>query len=211
MLARFLPQSVPFFELLTKQSAILQKQINQLTRIIELSQTKHDIEKQEIQSAKEEIKQLNRTITEHLSRTFITPIDKEDIHAISIGQTHLSCSLYVLGVELFLCGVPVAIPSSLQLLLSNEQSMINEIQKMIKELPNKTDISPNLQVIREKRENGSNLLTIELKKIQQFSFTDFNTIKELLILSKYYDKLELAMEQTINLADTLERTMIKYV
>lgn len=211
MLARFLPQSVPFFELLAKQSTILQKQIHQLIIINEHAENNHPIEIQTLQSTKEEINQLYSTITEHLSRTFITPIDKEDIHAINLGQLHLSCNFYELGTLFFYCKIPVSIPSSLKLLIANEKNMIDDILGMIKELPKKTDISSNLQKIREKKENGAVLLVMGFKKIQEFNFTDINSTKELFILSKYYDKLALAMEQTLILADILEKTMIKYV
>lgn len=211
MLARFLPQSVPFFELLAKQSTILQKQIHQLIIINEQAKNNHPIEIQTLQNTKEEISQLYNTITEHLSRTFITPIDKEDIHAINLGQLYLSYTCYELGTLFFYCRIPNSIPFSLELLIANEQNMIDDILSMIKELPKKTDISSNLREIREKKENGAILLVMGLKKIQDFNFTDISTTKELFILSKYYDKLALAMEQTLNLADILEKTMIKYV
>lgn len=211
MLARFLPQSVPFFELLAKQSTILQKQIQQLIIINEQAENNHPIEIQTLQSTKKEINQLYSTITEHLSRTFITPIDKEDIHAINLGQLYLSCTFYELGTLFFYCRIPASIPSSLKLLIANEQNMIDDILSMIKELPKKIDISSNLQEIREKKENGATILVMGFKKIQEFNFTDISTTKELFILSKYYDQLALAMEQTLNLADILEKTMIKYV
>ena len=40
----------------------------------------------QINILEEEADKLNRKITWHLSQTFITPIDREDIHAINLAQ-----------------------------------------------------------------------------------------------------------------------------
>lgn len=85
MLARFLPQTVPFFKLLMEQNAVLQRMAQSLIVVMENTYESEGHLKQ-INILEEEADKLNRKITWHLSQTFITPIDREDIHAINLAQ-----------------------------------------------------------------------------------------------------------------------------
>lgn len=209
MLARFLPQSIPFFELIASQHAILQKQH---LLIIQFIDQKEQIETsiEEARLVKDELSKLTNYITLHLSRTFITPIDKEDIHAISLAQEHLSDNLYHLNIKFFHCGIP-KLPSSIFLLIKTLGIMLENLGEIIKELPKKTDFSALLQKVREKKEDGMNLLITGLVKIQQLEILDFKLVKDVYLVANYYEQLEFAIRQLTHLSDTLEKTMIKYV
>ena len=89
MLARFLPQTVPFFKLLMEQNAVLQRMAQSLIVVMENTYESEDHLKQ-INILEEEADKLNRKITWHLSQTFITPIDREDIHAINLAQERVA-------------------------------------------------------------------------------------------------------------------------
>ena len=56
----------------------------------------------QINILEEEADKLNRKITWHLSQTFITPIDREDIHAINLAQERVADGIQNLASR-FLC------------------------------------------------------------------------------------------------------------
>ena len=89
MLTRFLPQTVPFFKLLMEQNAVLQRMAQSLIVVMENTYESEGHLKQ-INILEEEADKLNRKITWHLSQTFITPIDREDIHAINLAQERVA-------------------------------------------------------------------------------------------------------------------------
>lgn len=101
MLARFLPQTVPFFKLLMEQNAVLQRMAQSLIVVMENTYESEGHLKQ-INILEEEADKLNRKITWHLSQTFITPIDREDIHAINLAQERWR-TVYKTSPAVFLC------------------------------------------------------------------------------------------------------------
>lgn len=211
MLARFLPQSFPFFELLASQSDLLKKENINLALILE---HKHETEitAEIMRGLKEDVGQLSTDIVGHLSQTFITPIDKEDIHAISSGQEHLSSMFYHLSTKFFCCGLPQGFPSTIHLLIGNIQILIEDIEQMIKKLPQKVNISEILQHFKRTKEEGMTLLTSGFAKLQHTPITESNCINEgMLLLIVYYNQIERIMIQIQSIADTLEKVMIKYV
>ena len=78
MFARFLPQTVPFFELLVQQNALLQEMSEALAVVMDNTEASERHLKR-INLLEEEADRLYRSITQHLSQTFITPIDRESM------------------------------------------------------------------------------------------------------------------------------------
>ena len=101
MLARFLPQTVPFFKLLMEQNAVLQRMAQSLIVVMENTYESESHLKQ-INILEEEADKLNRKITWHLSQTFITPIDREDIHAINLAQERVADGIQNLASRFFI-------------------------------------------------------------------------------------------------------------
>ena len=69
MFARFLPQTVPFFELLVQQNALLQEMSEALAVVMDNTEASERHLKR-INLLEEEADRLYRSITQHLSQTF---------------------------------------------------------------------------------------------------------------------------------------------
>ena len=82
MFARFLPQTVLFSSFWYSQNALLQEMSEALAVVMDNTEASERHLKR-INLLEEEADRLYRSITQHLSQTFITPIDREDIHAIT--------------------------------------------------------------------------------------------------------------------------------
>ena len=85
MFSALLPKGAPFFELLLKQNEILCAAASSLVEMLE-DYTARDKAQHAISLLEEEADLLQITITKHLSQTFITPIDREDILHINKAQ-----------------------------------------------------------------------------------------------------------------------------
>ena len=103
MFARFLPQTVPFFELLVQQNALLQEMSEALAVVMDNTEASERHLKR-INLLEEEADRLYRSITQHLSQTFITPIDREDIHAINMAQERVADKIQHLANRFFVSG-----------------------------------------------------------------------------------------------------------
>ena len=100
MFARFLPQTVPFFELLVQQNALLQEMSEALAVVMDNTEASERHLKR-INLLEEEADRLYRSITQHLSQTVITPIDREDIHAINMAQERVADKIQHLANRFF--------------------------------------------------------------------------------------------------------------
>ena len=89
MFARFLPQTVPFFEFPVQQNALLQEMSEALAVVMDNTEASERHLKR-INLLEEEADRLYRSITQHLSQTSITPIDREDTHAINMAQERVA-------------------------------------------------------------------------------------------------------------------------
>ena len=138
MLARFLPQTVPFFKLLMEQNAVLQRMAQSLIVVMENTYESEGHLKQ-INILEEEADKLNRKITWHLSQTFITPIDREDIHAINLAQERVADGIQNLASRFFMCGFMYQrFPA--HMMTRNIKGMIEETELMLGQLEKKKDV-----------------------------------------------------------------------
>ena len=85
MFTALLPKGAPFFELLLQQNALLCTVAIKVAEIFE-GQVDMERQRQEIISLEDEADRIYLAITKHLSQTFITPIDREDILHINKAQ-----------------------------------------------------------------------------------------------------------------------------
>ena len=149
MLARFLPQTVPFFKLLMEQNAVLQRMAQSLIIVMENTYESEDHLKQ-INILEEEADKLNRKITWHLSQTFITPIDREDIHAINLAQERVADGIQNLASRFFMCGFMYQrFPA--HMMTRNIKGMIEETELMLGQLEKKKDVSGHLHSLKSRK------------------------------------------------------------
>ena len=132
MFARFLPQTVPFFELLVQQNALLQEMSEALAVVMDNTEASERHLKR-INLLEEEADRLYRSITQHLSQTFITPIDREDIHAINMAQERVADKIQHLANRFFVSGFMYQrfpaqmITERIRGMLRDTKSMLDEI------------------------------------------------------------------------------------
>ena len=198
MLTRFLPQTVPFFKLLMEQNAVLQRMAQSLIVVMENTYESEGHLKQ-INILEEEADKLNRKITWHLSQTIITPIDREDIHAINLAQERVADGIQNLASRFFMCGFMYQrFPA--HMMTRNIKGMIEETELMLGQLEKKKDVSGHLHSLKSRK---SDLMDSEIP--------NFEKVRELILWSQVYERIERAVDMVSDLGDTLEEVVLKYV
>ena len=192
MFARLLPRSAPYFEYFARQNSILQKMTLLLSG--ELAPGKQmESNVRELTRLEAEADDLQHTIIHELSQTFITPIDREDIYAISTAQERTIDSLNSLGTRFYLFSfVYVRFPA---------KKCVDDMYQMALAIGEMLDCL---------KENCEMLLGVGLGELQDSEVTSFEQVKQLMVWTQLYDRIEQTLLLFSELTDTLEQAVLKY-
>lgn len=209
LLARFLPRTVPFFELLTEQNRLLRKIAFHLYAVVEKgADAEEDLKR--INLLEEEADDLNRNITWQLSQTFITPIDREDIHALNLAQERVADGLQNLAARIFASGgIHQRFPA--QMMVRNLKGMVEDTALMLDSISKKKEISGYLRTLKTRKSDCGMLLAGGLAELQEGEIGSFAMVRELVLWSLLYERIESVVELVSDLADTMEQVVLKYV
>ena len=149
------------------------------------------------------------TIVHELSRTFITPIDREDIYAISNAQENAIDSLSLLGRRVYLFSfVHTRFPA--KKMLENIAGMSRLEGELLRGLSKKEVPEAAIKNIHGLKENCDMLLGVGLSELQDADVISFDMIKQLIVWSQLYDRIEASVNLFASLTDTLEQAILKY-
>ena len=208
MFASLLPKGAPFFELLLEQNEILCAMTEKLVSLIEgHAETAPNL--YAIAELEKKADKIELAVTRHLSQTFITPIDREDIlhinkaHEDAIDHIHnLSNRFYVLDLER-----PLFPMIQLSRTLCKMAPLTNA---MLVGLSKKMD-SHNSRMFWSLRAECEMLLSTGLAELHDNCPPTPEGIIKLLKWNQVYDRLELAVNQVVKLAETIEEAVLKNV
>lgn len=208
MFKSLLPKGAPFFELLLRQNAILCSMTAATVSLLK-DLDDRDTLYREITRLEEEGDALQLAITRHISLTFITPIDREDILRINMDQEEAMDLIYDMVNRLHIFAL-----SRLRFPMLRTAGKLDEMARltgvMLKGLSERRD-SHSTKEFRSLQDECDMLLSmglVELYDIENPSPTD---ILEIMKWSRVYDRLELTMRQIVMLAETIEEAVLKNV
>ncbi len=208
MLKALLPKGAPFFELMLQQNAILCRVANGLTLILD-NHTIVDRPHREISLLEAEADTLHLTISKHLSQTFITPIDREDILHINKAQEDAIDLYYNLANRLYVFEFTRIRFPMLQL-----ARCLNELSKLTNEmllgLSQKRD-SHKTKAFRVLCNECEMLLSMGIGELYDVKDPTPDEIVTILKWSRAYDRAEMLYNQIVLLAETIEEAVLKNV
>jgi uncharacterized protein Yka (UPF0111/DUF47 family) len=208
MFRTLLPKSVPFFELLLQQNHFLCAVSTGLTNIFE---GKPDEEKlrQAISVQEADADRIHLSITWHLSETFITPIDREDILRISKAQeetidlyNNLSSRFHLLELT--------HIPPPMIRLAHTLKQMAPLIRSMLEGLSQKKD-SHNTRQFLSLRDECEMLLRDGIKTLYDVEKLDTEMLFAIVKWTRAYDRMEQIVDQMVILFEAIEEAVLKHV
>lgn len=206
MFNSLLPQSAPFFKLLLEQNQILRTVAAAVVEILEHNTTL-DKQHREVATLEAKADDLHTVISRHLSQTFITPIDREDILHINKAQEEAIDQLHNMANRLYIFEF-TKIRFPMLRLARTLLHMVELTGNMLQGLSKRSD-SHNTREFRTLRNESEMLLSMGLGELHDLSEPTPANILEVLKWSQAYDRMELALEQVVELAEAIEEAVLK--
>ncbi|CAM2059638.1 conserved hypothetical protein [Desulfovibrionales bacterium] len=151
---------------------------------------------------------LSRKISRNLALTFITPLDREDIHEINMAQEDVLNIIKKVSMRVSLFSfrsVPRAAPE----LMTNLRLMIEETGKMLQVLHKHKHIESHVLNEKKTMAQCEVFLAIALEQVYKVSTTDPGIVLEVMKWTQILNRIERVMNCTDHLANVIEGVVLK--
>ncbi|WP_035069186.1 DUF47 domain-containing protein [Nitratidesulfovibrio termitidis] len=207
MALNLFPKTVRFFELLSRQNAMLVEAADLLTRILE-DFGKVDDACKRVNLVEVEADDLCREISRQLSLTFITPIDREDIYRLNLAQEDSINLIKGIATRARLYGFTyIRFPA--RKMVRNLREMAAVTGEMICCLKDKTDVVAQVKQLKAIKGECEMLLGTGLAELHDTENLDMRAVVDIMKWTQVYDRIELAVERLDDLADAIEEVVLK--
>lgn len=204
------PKSVKFFDLFKDQN---RKLIKAVTILDELFHSLEDVEDRciRINIIEAEANTISRNIATELSSTFITPLDREDIHQINITQEALINIIKVTATRIgFMEFGEILYPS--RRLVRSLKIMIEEAGEILGKLSKGKSAKEHIETIKAHKYECEMLLLVglgELYETKDHKKESLDTVLHIVKWNHIYGRIELAVDRAERLSDVLEGIILK--
>ena len=202
------PKTYKFFDMFVLQHNKIKEAIFILKTIFH-DQTDISLKCKEITLLEDEGNRISSDITRLLSSTFITPIDREDIHEINVAQEALLNSVKSLANRLNMYNIVKVTKASIDL-MENLELILREHELILQAMIHKKDANENLRHIKKLKEDSDTILMYGIHDIYNFNIQDDNIVLEVIKWTQIYDRIEKTIIRADNLANIMEGICIKY-
>jgi len=207
MSIRFFPKIIKFFDLFAKQNAIL------LDAAVILDSIFKDFN--DVPAKCEQINRLeaagdliSREISTELSLTFITPLDREDIHAINMAQEDVLNALKAIASRIGLYRFKTLERTAVDL-VDNCLLIVQEIEKMLKGLSSKKEVQEHSQTVHAIKNESELHLLVVMGELYESVPAEPEGILHVIKWTQIYDRIEQALHRADVLANIIEGISIK--
>ncbi|MHC1791963.1 DUF47 domain-containing protein [Solidesulfovibrio sp.] len=203
------PRSVKFYDLFKEQH---RKLIKAVCILDELFTTFDDVEERckRINIIESEGNAISRRIAKELSLTFITPIDREDIHQINLTQEDLLNLIKAIASRIGLFGFDrIRYPA--RRIVANLRSMIEELGVVLGQMSANKHAEESFHKLENLKHECETLVMVGIGELYDGGdeTTDYATILNIVKWKHIFDRIEAAVERTEALADVLEGVVLK--
>lgn len=206
MLKRFLPKETDFFSMFEKAALNVNKGANLLLEMME-DLTVGEIKSKEIYEVEQEGDMLTHEVMRKLNKTFLTPVDREDIHAL------VNCLDDVLDL------IWSSADRTVLFKLDSPQSEAVDLCKTL--LATTEYITKAVECLKDKKYTYIQEYCIEINRLENRGdriFREalvklFDNIKDPILVIKWkevYEHLEEANDTCEDVADILESIVLKH-
>jgi uncharacterized protein Yka (UPF0111/DUF47 family) len=204
---RLFPKAPKFFEFFREQNRIIVEAATVLNTIV-LDFGECDLRCQMINRLEADGDALNRTISQLLSTTFITPIDREDIHLINSSQetilNHIQAISNRIGVYEF---THMRFPA--RRMVSNVKDMVTSIGVLLGMLENKGEVADFVGQVKHQKKECEMLLLSGLGELYDNPNASLAEMMEIIKWTHVYDRIDKAFNRAWQLAKAIEGVVLK--
>jgi len=207
MLSKIMPREGRFFDLFEDISKLIVEGAYEFRNMLNnLPQAeKHSQNIKDIEHKGDEI--THRTV-EMLHKTFITPLDRYDIHALITGLDDILDYIEACSQRIFLYGVTKVTPEAFQLadVCIRSAECVQKAVSGLKNLKHPAGVIKDCVEINRLENEADYLLRIAVSKL----FREEPDIKQLIMLKEIYDFLETATDRCEDVANIIEGIVLEY-
>lgn len=208
MLKNLMPKTAPFFELLEEQNATLRR-IAELTVSLFCDAGRRDELMEAIAKAENDGDLTERKIMRHLSQSFVTPIDREDI--LRICQTQEGCIDCLQHIAMRLTTFNLVEPLfPARQIIEKIKAMLDLTEQTLKGLRQRRD-SHKTRSFHALREECDLLLTVGMGELLDSCESQDVGIGTVIKWVQIYDRLENALSSITDFSESLEEAVMKNV
>lgn len=199
---RFIPREERFYEYFASQSAILKEIAERIATGINGGAAVMTREAEAIALLEQRADDINQEVFEKLRKTFITPLDPEDIHTLTSKLEDAIDSAYVLARRISVYR-PATVSQGLRHLSDNFVAISKELDAAVSALRNGAELRAHCIRIREIEEDSDRCAQDGLLEL-------FSNQKDPIEVIKGKDLLEM-LEQTIDICDDVADVLANVV
>ena len=197
------PREEDFFLLFRRQAALVREGCDQLHEMME----KFDRLEERAKTLKEiehRADLVTHELFERLNRTFITPLEREDIHDLASGLDDVVDAAEAIGSRLLLFGIDRPRPEAVRMtsILVASARQIEQAVDSLKDMKNLIAFTIEINRLENEADGISRQVVADL-------FSGRHEILDVLRWKELYGRLENAADKCEDVANTIESIVIK--
>ena len=201
------PKSPKFFNLFREQNRILVQAATVLNKMAE-EFTGCEEQCQVINMLEAEGDAINRTIRRELSTTFITPIDREDIHEINSSQEAVLNRIQAVSNRIGVYDLD-SIKFPAMRMIANVKEMVTGIGAMLGELGRGKDVSDTVARMKHLKKECEMLLLSGLAELYDVQSPGPSDIMYIIKWTHIYDRIDKLFNRAWQLTKSIEGIVLK--
>jgi predicted phosphate transport protein (TIGR00153 family) len=197
------PKEEDFFVLFRKQAALVREGCEQLQEMMERFDNLEERAKK-LKDVEHQGDLVTHELFERLNRTFITPLEREDIHNLASGLDDVLDAAEAIGSRLVLYKVGHNTPEAIRLaqILSESSVQIEKAVDHLKDLKNLMAFTIEINRLENEADTISRHVVADL-------FSGAHEVLDIMRWKEIYARLENAADHCEDVANTIEAIVLK--
>lgn len=147
-------------------------------------------------------------LSRQLALTFITPIDREDIHEINKATDKVLSTIKQISTRIGMYSF-IPIPEAAKKLTADLRIMLEQVVQMMEHLRSKKDASAHLKTLKEAKKRADLTMLEAMSDMYKPRPLDNEELLVVIRWSRIYDRLERALNRSETLAEIVEGVLVK--
>jgi predicted phosphate transport protein (TIGR00153 family) len=197
------PREEDFFVLFRKQAALVREGCEQLLEMVTTFDRLEERAKQ-LKEVEHRADVVTHEIFERLNRTFITPLEREDIHQLASNLDDVLDAVEAIGARLFLfqVGQPPAEALRMAKILTECATQIEQAVDNLKKMNNLISFTMEINRLENEADGISRQVTADL-------FSGKHDLLDVMRWKEIYGRLEGAADKCEDVANAIESIVVK--
>lgn len=197
------PREEDFFVLFRKQAALVREGCSQLLEMVTAFDRLEERAKQ-LKEVEHRADVVTHEIFERLNRTFITPLEREDIHQLASNLDDVLDAVEAIGSRLFLfqVGQPPAEALRMATILTECAAQIEQAVDNLKQMNNLISFTMEINRLENEADGISRQVTVDL-------FSGKHDLLDVMRWKEIYGRLEGAADKCEDVANAIESIVVK--